>query len=302
MSTTTATFTIEQILLDRQFVHDAVSTEAKKQMCAKYGITSNKTKEIEKAILAIGLELHKQNTTFTVTEDVRVFDLYWNRPESAQKIREAFADESDSFIRFYTERLRKLYEQNHLRARWTLRPISYLTQILNERSKDNTERDALALALDVQMKDFHDRFIKAHLDYANWKFDHMFQKYAEIKSTRDIILKLNISDQKEVERLHKMISTFRVESRDFDKDYYIERVRRDFEAEYLRCLLMIADRVLTAKMNTKQISVQNVSSSDAKAFDIYVKDDQRTMHARSIWCAEYSEIVTPHWRFIITNA
>lgn len=117
MSTTTATFTIEQILLDRQFVHNAASTEAKKQMCAKYGITSNKTKEIEKAILAIGLELHKQNTTFTVTEDVRVFDLYWNRPESAQKIREAFADESDSFIRFYTERLRKLYEQNHLRAR-----------------------------------------------------------------------------------------------------------------------------------------------------------------------------------------
>ena len=302
MSTTTATFTIEQILLDCQFVHDAASTEAKKQMCAKYGITSNKTKEIEKAILAIGLELHKQNTTFTVTEDVRVFDLYWNRPESAQKIREAFADESDSFIRFYLDRLQKQYDLNPLRGRWILRPLNFIKQILNERSKDNTERDALALALDVQMKDFHDRFITAHLDYANWKFDHMFQKYAEIKSTRDIVLKLNISDQKEVERLHKMISTFRVESRDFDKDYYIERVRRDFEAEYLRCLLMISDRVLTAKMNTKQISVQNVSSNDAKAFDIYVKDDQRTMHARSIWCAEYSEIVTPHWRFIITNA
>ena len=65
---------------------------------------------------------------------------------------------------------------------------------------------------------------------------------------------------------------------------------------------MITDRVQKSKMNMKQISVQNVSSKDEKAFDIYVKDDQRTMHARSIWCAEYSEIVTPHWRFIITNA
>ena len=298
----TKSFTITEILEDRQRVHDDASTEVKKQMCAKYGITSNKTKEIEKAILAIGIELHKQNTTFTVTEDVRVFDLYWNRPESAHKIREAFAYEREAFIRFYLDRLQKQYDLNQLRGRWILRPLKFIKQILNERTTDNTERDALALALDVQMKDFHDRFIKAHLESANWKFDHMFQKYAEIKSTRDIILKLNVSDQKEVERLHKMISTFRVESRDFDKEYYIERVRRDFEAEYLRCILMIADRVLTSKMNTKQISVQNVSSNDAKAFDIYVKDDQRTMHARSIWCAEYSEIVTPHWRFIITNA
>jgi hypothetical protein len=82
MSTTVSNFTITEILQDRQRVHDAASTAVKKQMCAKYGIASNKTKEIEKSILAVGLELHKQRTQFTVIEDIHCFNMYWNYPES----------------------------------------------------------------------------------------------------------------------------------------------------------------------------------------------------------------------------
>ena len=298
----TKSFTITEILEDRQRVHDAASTEVKKQMCAKYGIQSNKTKDIEKQILAIGLDLHRQRSEYTVAEDVRVFDLYWNRPESAQKIREAFAYEREAFIRFYLDRLQKLYDQNPLRGRWILRPMNFIKQFLNERTADNTERDALALALDVQMKDFHDSFIKNHLDFAVWKFDQMFQKYAEIRSYRDLFTKLHMQDRDAADRLWRQISTFRILSHDYDKDLYLERVKRDTEAEYIRCLSMIAERILTAKMNKSALKVQSVSSNDAKAFDIYVRDDQRSMHARSIWCAEYSVIVSPHWRFIITNS
>lgn len=298
----TKSFTITEILEDRKRVHDAASTEVKKQMCAKYGIQSNKTKEIESQILAIGLELHRQRSEYTVQEDIRVFDLFWNRPESAQKIRQAFAEERESFIRFYLDRLQKQYELNPSRGRWILKPMQYIRQLLNERMTDNTERDALVLALDVQVKPFHDSYIKHHLEFAEWKFDNMFQKYSEIRSYHDLLTKLHVNDTKHADNLWRRISTFRILSHDYDKEFYMERSRRDFEAEYIRCVTMIAERILTAKMNKSVLKVQSVSSNDAKAFDIYVSDDQRKMHARSVWCAEYSDFVSAHWRFIITNA
>lgn len=301
MSTTVSNFTITEILQDRQRVHDAASTAVKKQMCAKYGITSNKTKEIEKSILAVGLELHKQRTQFTVIEDIHCFNMYWKYPESSKKIREAFADESTEFVRYYLDYLRKQIALNPSRARWCERPIYYVDQILKERTTDNSVRDSLVLAISVQIKGFHDSYVKNHLDFAQWRFDTMKEKYGDIKSYRDVITKLHVTDKK-AELLHKRISTFRVESHDFDREFYLERVRRDTEAEYLRCLTFVAERCLSAKMNTSRISVQSIDSNDAKAFDIWIKDDKNTMHARSIWCAEYSDFVTAHWRFIITKA
>lgn len=300
MSTTT--FTITEILQDRDRVHDAASTNVKKQMCEKYGIQSNRTKEIEKQILAVGMELHKQRTKFDF-EDRKVFDLYWNYPESAAKIREAFADESDTFAEYYLDCLRNEVEQDPWRCRWKKKPIQYIQQILRERrDANNPERASLILAIDIRIKDFHDAYVQKHVEFADWKFESMKKKYGEINTIRDVILKMGITDDEKVHRTYRIASSFRCETRDYDKDFYLERVRRDVEAEYLRCVTMIADRVLTAKMNKDALKIDRISSDDAKAFDIYVNDDQRKMHARSVWCAELSEIVTPHWRFIITTA
>lgn len=297
---TQVNFTMNEIFEDHKYVKDCASTEAKKQMCEKYGIQSNKTSEIAQKILEVGLDIHRQRTEFD-HEDIRVFNTYWNYPASAKKIREAFEQETEAFIQFYLENMKKQYALNPAR-RW-LQPTIRLTEsyLYDRKNANNPDRDALVLALDVQLKEFHDTYIKRHLEFADWKFNTMIDKYKDIRTMKDIYEKLQIDDRKRAERVYKMINTFRVESGDFDREYYLERTRRNVEAVYLNNITVIATRIMTAKMNLSKIKVQRVSDTDPKAFKMHVTDGTRQMYARSIWCAEESVIVTPHWRFIITD-
>lgn len=100
---------------------------------------------------------------------------------------------------------------------------------------------------------------------------------------------------KEVEKVGMQFDSFK------DKQKYLDDVREAAENEYTRCLNIIIDRINKTDMDKSMIEVESISEYDAKAFDIYVTDGSKRFHARSVFCAERSEIVTPHWRFIITN-
>ena len=39
---------------------------------------------------------------------------------------------------------------------------------------------------------------------------------------------------------------------------------------------------------------------DPNLYDMTITDDVEYLHCRSIWCAQYSDKVTPHYRFIIS--
>lgn len=43
-------------------------------------------------------------------------------------------------------------------------------------------------------------------------------------------------------------------------------------------------------------------ASDPKFFDMMITDGEKNLHARSIFAAEFSVKMRPHFRFIITNA
>ena len=45
----------------------------------------------------------------------------------------------------------------------------------------------------------------------------------------------------------------------------------------------------------------NSISNDPKLFELEVTDGNITLYARSIWAAEWSDKMIPHFRFIITN-
>lgn len=41
-------------------------------------------------------------------------------------------------------------------------------------------------------------------------------------------------------------------------------------------------------------------NNNPKFFEMTITDGNQSLHARSIWAAEYSENVTAHYRFIIS--
>ena len=53
-------------------------------------------------------------------------------------------------------------------------------------------------------------------------------------------------------------------------------------------------------MDESKLSVKSIKTS-VKGFDIYVSDCSKTIYARSIYAAENSVFVAPHFRFIVTD-
>ncbi|WP_296864663.1 hypothetical protein [uncultured Methanobrevibacter sp.] len=80
---------------------------------------------------------------------------------------------------------------------------------------------------------------------------------------------------------------------------FTEDTVNDAERKFNEDIEAIAEKV--RKMNMEEDNIQLLSiESDPKHFDITLTDGKKVVHARSIFAAEFSEKVTPHYRFIIT--
>lgn len=82
------------------------------------------------------------------------------------------------------------------------------------------------------------------------------------------------------------------------KDYTEDNVKTA-EDKFKSDIMAIAEKV--RRMNMEEALLELLSiESDPKHYDITLTDGKKTVHARSIFAAEFSEKVTPHYRFIIT--
>lgn len=86
---------------------------------------------------------------------------------------------------------------------------------------------------------------------------------------------------------------------DWNKEEYVNDELERAEKKYKQDIEAVADKVRRMQMNEKNLEVQSIAH-DPKHFDIWLNDGEKKVHARSIFAAEYSVLVTPHYRFIIT--
>lgn len=86
----------------------------------------------------------------------------------------------------------------------------------------------------------------------------------------------------------------------FDKKKYIAQMKLDAEKKYQSDMMVVADKVRQMHMNERNLSVKSIKTS-VKGFDIVVSDGEKKIYARSIYAAENSVFVAPHFRFIVTN-
>lgn len=287
-------FTIQEILSDGS----NVDVDNKKSIAKKYGIDSNKCKEIAKQIYAIGLEIIKTHDHYDA-DDMLVWNRYWEFPESSQKLRLALADMDDEFVQMLIDHTQKYLDSHSFRRYpWVEKKVNAMRKILDERheSKDDTLKRMID-NINAQTAEFHKTYVKNLTDQAESTFCEM-SRYKDVKSEDDFV---NVP-ARQTRYLLRMVCKFRALSNDFDHDYYIERERKEAEDNFASAIALVAKRCEKAGLDAATIKVNSISDNDAKAFDIYLTDGDKTMHARSIFCAQFSAIVTPHWRFIITNA
>lgn len=291
-------FTIQEILSDGS----NVDVDNKKSIAKKYGIDSNKCKEIAKQIYAIGLEIIKTHDHYDA-DDMLVWNRYWEFPESSQKLRLALADMDDEFVQMLIDHTQKYLDSHSFRRYpWVEKKVNAMRKILDERheSKDDKSLETMISRINDQTAEFHKTYVQNLVDWAVKTFNSMLRfknvrtladvdpdRYVDLMSRREVLVS---------------VRKFRAQSNDFDRNYYLNKTVEDAENNFKSAVALIAKRCEKAGLVADRLQVNEISDNDAKAFEIYVSDGEKTMHARSIFCAEFSSIVTPHWRFIITNA
>lgn len=105
--------------------------------------------------------------------------------------------------------------------------------------------------------------------------------------------------RKDVEKLERFIK----QSKKFismGKESFIETTVEKAAMMFDSKVFAMADK-LNSKGFTSECKFSSLSS-DPKLFDVVIADGEKKVHARSILAAEFSECMTAHFRFIITNA
>lgn len=240
-------------------------SQIKKEYAAKYGIDSKKGKEILQAMYDAGYEKHLEKTTDFNKDDLRIFSLKWDYPDAPAKLRAAFSQESDEFIRYYRDELDKT--PSNRRYRGFESKLKAIDKILNERanSVDKTRIELIGKLKD-QTAEFKDSYIKFVGEWAEKFYDHRPKAYQWMT-----------------------------------KEQYAKKRREDADLNYEQSMAIIADRVRKMDMDESNIHVRSIEDDDYQYFNIYVDDGNRVAHARTILAAEWSDLVVPHLRFIITE-
>ena len=104
---------------------------------------------------------------------------------------------------------------------------------------------------------------------------------------------------KSITRLSKSINELKMILNKTKVDF-IQENREDAEQTFNHNIANLAEKLYEKEFEFSKIKVNSISN-DPKLFELEVTDGNITLYARSIWAAEMSDKMIPHFRFIITN-
>lgn len=286
--------------------NDILTKADKIELSTKYGINSYKVADIKDAIYN---ELKHFRCIKTSLYNPRDFYDFYAHTSLAtyKKCEEAFDGETIEFVLFVEKMLQHKIETNT--------NICFLKNAIREHNN-------------VQ------RYIKEHSSSHKNDVDCIQKIYyiindlivdyknSVLKIVEEIASKYYVSAELKMPKLEKIIidaNTTGIKQNNYyniwkEYSHYKYIILKNTKDKYVKQQIDLAYKQLNAKImnlakrlvdgdfniNIENLKISNVSS-DPKLFDMIIEDGVIKLHARSIFAAEYSEKVTPHFRFIITS-
>lgn len=144
--------------------------------------------------------------------------------------------------------------------------------------------------------------------YQGYKFSYIFNHFLVYKNEKLCYIKdreyVPFTEEQE-ELINKWKIAYNVVHSDcqrFDTiDLYLEYKMKEVEMDWDSKIRTFADKCLKFGLNMDKVEFI-VNYTSIKECEFMLKDDNsRVIYGRCIWAAEYSEVVTPHIRFIVTE-
>ena len=333
-------YSMEEMIEDYNILDNYPSMAQKKDIALKYGIESKKVKEIEHEILLQMRALRFEKKEFDNMDLKFYYRLDVPEKTKLQGESTPFIMFlKDSFFKKMQERkldkkvsIAKVKDWNYyITAADRSLILDYLKciDILDSRDIDKIETkkakeeiiEGIRLQLVSQTKEFYEQYLKdaeawaektydtapERIDQFNEKRRNYEIKLKEVRNRLEAQNRLRYmfydTEYKEIDkiitRLSKSINELKMILNKTKADF-IQENREDAEQTFNHNIANLAEKLYAKEFEFSKIKVNSISN-DPKLFELEVTDGNITLYARSIWAAEWSDKMIPHFRFIITN-
>lgn len=304
----------------------------KKALGAKYGLTSLKKVDIQKAILLQLREVRKTATSFDV-EDVRDF---FRLEPGILKIKDWLKDEGIGFVKYLKEHELE-YLKKHKIDKWIGWPIGNNNYQLSYSDKDALKRyakiteyleeatprprtakddafDGLVRKFTDLLANYKEEYLGRVKDYARQRYNVTLpgrlqeyrEKYKELQEEGKRLDWRTDKDEYEENRKARVKLSNKIDAIEkFFNKYkkltdYVADCEKIAKEEFEDNIKTLSDRIMREELNTDKLVVKSVHD-DPKVFNMKITDGTKNLYCRSILAAMYSAYMIPHYRFIITN-
>lgn len=328
-------YSFDEMVQDYKALAEMSSLRDRKVLGKKYGIDSGKTKDVENAILSQMREERKTRKDFT-EDDIK----YYYRIDTPDK-KKIGLESTDFILYmkdvFYAElekknlikkiALAKTRDWNYYMTGSDKYAINRYLDVVTWLDAHDVDKiaakeeqeniiNAIKVKLFEQTQEFHDEYIQQVKDWASRNYDfqeRQEEKYFPLVKSRqeqlneigtyswgDIETRNKVAAiKKELDAYKSILSKARVVTL-WHKEEYISRCEKDAEEAFNHNIGVLATKINDKGIDVSKMTVERVDD-DPKFFEMFITDGTTNLYARSIWAAEYSEKVTAHFRFIITD-
>lgn len=246
------------------------------------------TKAIERAKKATGREFDRANYTYVLCE-ISVWELKYS----------------------ITSNLESYYE-NCYKIEREKANIERLMKVLEEMTV-KAEPSSLAGILSDAMVEFKSAWFARMMDWFGMYYDNIQKalpeakkRYYRARKINDTLFRCRYSAN---HYLRKITAAVRIAAGEImsdkaarmDKFEFLSWKRGEMEETWKGCVEKLAKKCERFGLNESAIKVSKPQVTE-KGFKCYLTDGtNRIVNARMIWAAEYSDIVSPHTRYIVTE-
>lgn len=331
---------IEEMIEDYNIISDSPDTVTKKNIASKYGLISKKSDDIKKAIL-VAMRNERNNRHKYTDNDITWFRRLSDIPSRYKTLCTWLDEESLEFVNFmhayYEEKLKSkkskfgsLFDlKNSAKGRdwnyvmtyadkYLIDTYNNLTQYIEEhdttkilsKQEQQTIINSIKQKLIENTKEFHDEYIKRVENFANRYWDNLPSKIESSKKKYEEVKQLYDKEQDyskskvlrmKMEEYFRTYNSYLIVSRKYSsKKDYVNKCKEDAETKYDVNITTISERIKKQDFIITDIKVIDIHN-DPKFYAMCITDGVKKVYCRSIWAAEFSDKMVPHFRFIITN-
>jgi hypothetical protein len=293
---------------------DCLENKEKIDVANKYGTNSKKKKDILNAIALYAREERKTRKEYDGADITMFGRLDWSERNFINYISEESIEFQKYYLQFLLEKIKKYKVSKYIYAKnlnsyglsssdkMFIKRFQTLDSHLKESDMSledklkayeiTTLKNSIKARLEENLQEFHDELINQSKEFAK-------RRYNFIKNSREeLINNPELDSNKALRTRFSKAVTFLTRFKTIES--FIDECVKDAEKDFDNNINLIVERIFD-----KELDVTNISCSspiiDKNRINLIITDGKKRLYCRAIIAAEFSTVMVPHVRFIVTE-